>query len=297
MDTRDLSLFVRAAQLGSITAAGRDIGLTPAAASARLQALERRLGARLLHRTTRRSTLTEDGRIFLGHAQAVIEAVEIAAAALGGVDTPPRGTIRLAAPASFGRMHIVPALPALLERFPLLRVDVRLSDRVVDMIEGGMDLAIRNAAPGDTALIGRKLAPDRRHLVASAAYVAARGNPAEPDDLAAHDCLVVGDADVWTLASPTGPQQVKVAGRVRIDDGAAVRDMAVAGLGIALMSTWAAGPELARGDLITVLPERSVISDHAIWALYPSSRLVSPKVRAVIDFLVERFSPVPYWDA
>lgn len=296
MDTEDLSFFARVVRRGSISAAGRDIGLSAATASARLIALERRLGVRLLHRNTRGATITEDGAAFLPYVEAILEATEIAMVALGGGKAEPRGTIRIAAPSSFGRMHLVPQLPALLARYPGLELDLRLSDTVVDLVEGAFDLAIRNAAPADSSLIGRKLAPDRRQLVAAPSYLARRGVPTDPSQLLAHECLVLGALNVWTLATPRGAQSIKVGGRVRIDDGAAVRDAAVAGLGITLMSTWAAGEAVRRGELVVVLPAFPVVTHHAIWALYPSSRLLSPKVRVVIDHLAECFGPSPYWD-
>lgn len=296
MDTDDLALFLRAWALGSVSAAGRDVRMSPAAASARLQTLERKLGTRLLHRTTRRLTLTEDGAAFLPHAQALVEGAEAAEAALSDARATPRGALRIAAPASFGRMHVAPALPDFLGLHPDVTLDLRLSDNMVDLVAGGFDAAIRNVEPTESSLIGRKLAPDRRGLVASPDYLRRRGVPQSPEDLAEHDCLIVGAQDVWTFRGPDGEATIKARGRLRIDDGGAVRDAAVAGLGIALMSTWAAGEEMRRGVLVPVLSDRPSASDHGIWAFYPSARLLSPKVRAFVDFFAARFGPTPYWD-
>ena len=297
MDIDDLSLVVRIARLGSISAAARDLGITPAAASARLAALERSLGARLLHRTTRMATLTEDGRAFLPHAEQVIDAAAAAQAALGGGQISPRGTLRIAAPASFARMHIVPGLPEFMSRYPDLRPDMRISDSVVDLVEGAFDVAVRYADLQDSSFVARRIAPDRRVLVASPDYLDRCGHPATPDDLDAHACLVVGTLDLWTFTDPNGETITKrVTPTLRINDGGAVRDAACAGLGIALMATWCADDELRAKTLVPVLSAYPLVSTQTLWVLYPSSRELAPKVRVFIDWLVERFGPEPYWD-
>lgn len=297
MDIDDLTLFVRIARLAGISAAARDLGMTPAGASARLASFERSLGARLLHRTTRRATLTEDGRAFLPHAEHLLDAAAAARAALGRGQAAPRGTLRVAAPASFARMHIVPGLPEFVKRYPDLRLDMRISDSVVDLVEGAFDVAVRYADLGDTSFVARRLAPDRRVLVASRDYLDLHGRPDAPDDLDAHRCLVVGTLDLWTFEGPNGEAIAKrVTPALRINDGGAVRDAACAGLGIALMATWCAADELRHGALVPVLPDHPLVSTQTLWALYPSSRELAPKVRVFIDWLVERFGPEPYWD-
>lgn len=297
MDVDDLSLFVRIARLRSISAAARDLSLTPAGASARLAALERKLGARLLHRTTRRTTLTEDGLAFLPHAEHVVVAAEAARAALGREQAAPRGTLRVAAPASFARMHIVPALSDFRRRYAELALDLRLSDSIVDLVEGAFDVAVRYTDPADSSFVTRRLAPDRRVLVASPDYLERHGWPAKPDDLVEHACLVVGTLDLWTFESRGGERiEHRVIPTIRINDGGAVRDTATAGLGIALMATWCAADELRSGALVPILPDYPLVSTQSLWALYPSSRELAPKVRVFIDWLVERFGPQPYWD-
>ena len=297
MDIDDLTLFVRIARLGSISAAARDLGLTPASASARLAAFERRLGARLLHRTTRQATLTVDGRAFLPHAEHVLDAAAAARAALGREQAAPRGTLRVAAPASFARMHIVPGLPDFCAGYPDLVLDLRISDSVVDLVEGAFDVAVRYAELGDSSFVARCLAPDRRVLVASPDYLRERGRANTPDELAGHACLVVGTLDLWTFLGADGkPIVQRVSPALRINDGEAVRDAARAGLGIALMATWCAAEELRSGALVPVLPEFPLVSTQTLWALYPSSRELAPKVRAFIDWIVDRIGPEPYWD-
>jgi DNA-binding transcriptional LysR family regulator len=186
VDFDDLTLFLRITRLESISAAARDLGVTPAGASARLASLERELGARLIHRTTRQATPTEDGLALMPHAEHVLEAVEAARAALGREGATPRGTLRVAAPSSFGRMHIVPGLPEFCARYPGIVLDLRISDSLVDLVEGAFDVAVRYAELGDTSFVARRLAPDRRVLVASPDYLARRRRPETPDDLAEH---------------------------------------------------------------------------------------------------------------
>lgn len=297
MDTDDLNLFVRIARLGSISAAARDLSITPAGASARLASMERALGARLLHRTTRQATLTEDGLAFLPHAEHVLDAAAAARAALGREQVTPRGTLRVAAPASFARMHIVPGLPEFCRHYPDLRLDLRISDGLVDLVEGAFDVAVRYAELGDSTFVARRLAPDRRVLVAAPEYLERRGRLDTPDDLADHACLVVGTLDLWTFRRADGkPITLRVAPTLRINDGEAVRDAACAGLGIAWMATWCAADELRSGALVPVLPEYPMVSTQTLWALYPSSRELAPKVRVFIDWLVARYGPEPYWD-
>ncbi|SCW60219.1 transcriptional regulator, LysR family [Rhizobium mongolense subsp. loessense] len=297
MDVDDLNLFVRIAQLRSISAAARDLGLTPAGASVRLAALERKLSARLLHRTTRQATLTEDGIAFLPHAEHVVHAAESARAALGREQAAPRGTLRVAAPASFARMHIVPGLSDFCTKYPELALDLRISDSIVDLVEGAFDVAVRYTEPSDSSFVARRLAPDNRVLVASPGYIEQHGRPNTPDNLAEHACLVVGTLDLWTFRGKNAEViERRVTPNLRINDGSAVRDAASAGLGIALMATWCASEELRSGALVPALPGYPLISTQTLWALYPSSRELAPKVRVFIDWLVDRFGNQPYWD-
>lgn len=297
MDVDDLNLFVRIARLRSISAAARDLGLTPAGASARLAALERALSARLLHRTTRQTTLTEDGLAFLPHAENVVHAAESARAALGREQAVPRGTLRVAAPASFARMHIVPGLPDFCRQYTELSLDLRISDSIVDLVEGAFDVAVRYTELRDTSFVARRLAPDNRVLVASPQYIEQRGRPHTPEDLAEHSCLVVGTLELWTFRGKDAEViERRVTPSIRINDGRAVCDAACAGLGIALMATWCASDEIRSGALVPVLPDYPLVSTQTLWALYPSSRELAPKVRVFIDWLVGRFGREPYWD-
>lgn len=297
MDLNDLTLFTRIARLDSISAAARDLGITPATASARLAAFEKQLGSRLVHRTTRSTTLTEDGRAFLPHAEHLLEAAAVARSALGRQHATPRGVLRIAAPSSFTRLHIVPGLPEFTARYPEITLDMRISDSVVDLLEGGFDVAVRYADLADSSFVARRISPDKRVLVASPAYLERCGEPRSPDVLDAHACLVVGTLDLWTFKDPDGQVIARrVAPSIRINDGAAVRDAALDGLGIALMATWCVAEELRSGKLIPILRDFPLVSTQTLWAIYPSARELAPKVRVFVDWLVERFGPDPYWD-
>ncbi|WP_017231387.1 LysR family transcriptional regulator [Pandoraea sp. B-6] len=296
LDLDTVALFVRVAALGNVSAAGREQGLSPATASTRLTQLEGVLGARLLHRTTRRVALTQEGEAFLRDAQTLLAAEAQAMASVGQGHAAPQGRLRVSCSSSFGRQHVSPALSAFLARYPGISLDFRLTDRVVDLIEAGMDLAIRVGALRDSTLVARKLAPNRRTLCASPAYLAARGAPKHPGELAAHDCLILGEQRDWRFVTPGGPLSVRVSGRLASDNGEVLRDAVLAGLGIALKSTWDVGAHLRSGALVPVLPAYPLAEEVAIWAVYPSRAFVPPKTHALIEFLQARFGPAPYWD-
>ncbi|WP_026970412.1 LysR family transcriptional regulator [Aliagarivorans marinus] len=296
MNIDHLKLFVRLASTANISQAGQELGLSPAVASAHVSKLEESLGVRLVHRTTRKVSLTEEGQAFLPHAEEVLTRVEAARASVGAGNTLPSGILRVTAPASFGRMHLIPALSDFQAQYPELKLDLRLSDTIVDLVEGGFDIAIRDAVLKDSTLVARKLASDRRLTVASPAYLAKHGQPQHPDELTQHRCITLSGLDLWHYDSPTGPLAVKVSGLLRTDNGEAVRDASVNGLGVTISSTWCCYQQLQRGELVPVLEDYPLLSDTAIWAVYPSSRLLAPKVRAFIDFFAERFAEPCYWE-
>ena len=291
-----IKLFVRIAARSNISVAGKELGLSAAVSSAHMAKLESDLGVRLIHRTTRRVSLTEDGEAFLPHAVELLESVESARASVGSGEQQPQGRLRVAASASFGRMHLVPALTDFLRRFPKISVDIHLSDNVVDMVEGGFDIAIRDSALNNSTLVARKLAPVKRILCASPEYLERYGEPMSPSDLVKHKCVSLMGLDTWQLQTPSGPLSVKPDCSVRTDNGEAARDAATYGLGITLCSTWCCYRQIKRGELLEVMRAFPPIEKTAIWAVYPSSRLLAPKVRVFIDYLAECFAN-PYWDA
>ncbi|MBY5991802.1 LysR family transcriptional regulator [Ferrimonas balearica] len=296
MNIEHLKLFVRLASTHNISSAGQELGLSPAVASAHISKLEAGLGVRLVHRTTRKVSLTEEGEAFLPHAEAVLASVESARASVGVGQASPQGTLRITAPASFGRMHLVPAIAGFLARYPDLKVDCRFSDTVVDLVEGGFDIAIRDAQLKDSSLVARKLASDRRVVVAAPAYLEAHGTPTTPEALSDHACLNLIGLESWVFDTPQGELSIKTQGPFRSDNGDAVRDACIDGLGIAIASTWSVYQALEQGQLVTILDDCPLVSDTAIWAVYPSSRLLAPRVRAFIDHFAEYYGTPPYWD-
>lgn len=296
MNLEHLKLFVRLAVTHNISAAGEELGLSPAVASSHINKLESELKVRLVHRTTRKVALTEEGHAFLPHAEEVLAQAEAARASVGAGNHIPEGRLRIAAPASFARMHIVPGLKGFMQQYPLLNLDLRLSDTIVDLVEGGFDIAIRNAHLRDSTLVARKLASDKRIVCASPAYLEQFGHPTHPQQLNQHKCLHLSGLENWLFDSPNGQINIKGQGYFRIDNGEALRDAAVNGLGITISSTWSIYQHLARGELVQILHDYPLISDTAIWAVYPSSRLLAPKVRAFIDYFADYYGQTAYWD-
>ncbi|MEM9305448.1 MAG: LysR family transcriptional regulator [Pseudomonadota bacterium] len=291
MDLHSLRLFLRVAELGAVASAGRDLELSPASASARLARLEETVGFRLFHRTTRAVSLTADGAAFLPFAQQAVELLDAGVGALSGQGAEPKGRLRMTMPGSFGRRHVVPALTAFLARYPEVELDLRLSDEVLDVVEGAYDLIIRNAPLADSSMVARRLAADERLLVAAPGYLDEHGRPETPAELAEHRCVVLGDGDRWKFEDGT---TMTVPRTIVANDGEASRMLIEQGLGIGIQSHWNAGDELQEGRLVQVLPDAPLLTESAIWALYPSGRLVAPKVRAMMDFLVAHFTQ-PTW--
>lgn len=296
MNIEHLKLFIRLAATNNISLAGRELGVSPAVASAHISKLEEGLGVRLVHRTTRKVSLTEEGVAFLPHAEEVLSSIEAARASVGSGNALPKGTLRVTAPSSFGRMHMMPALKGFLSQYPELSIDLRLTDAIVDLVEGGFDIAIRNADLKNSSLIARKLAPDNRIVCASPDYIEKFGEPKSPHELRDHQCITLVGLESWVFDTPEGHLNIKTKGSFRTDHGEAVRDGCVDGLGIAMNATWNVYQHLERGELLQILKNYPLVSGAAIWAVYPSSRLLAPKVRAFIDYFGECYGSPPYWD-
>lgn len=296
MNPDHLKLFIRIASTLNISQAGEELGLSPAVASAHINKLEQGLGVRLLHRTTRQVTLSEEGRVFLPYAEDVLAGIEAAKAAVGIGQASPIGTVRVTASAAFGRQHLIPAIKAFLEQHPKVQVDLCLSDNIVDMVEGGFDVALRSAALEDSSFFARKLAVDRRIVCASPEYIAEHGAPATPQDLVHHQCISFRNLDNWAFHTSTGKLHIKTHGRLRTDNGEAMRDACRAGMGLTINSTWNVYEYLLSGELVEILPDFPLARETAIWAVYPSSRLLAPRVKLFIDFLANWFGEIPYWE-
>ncbi len=294
-----LAVFARVVEAGGFSAAARQLGLSKSAVSKQVSRLEDRLGARLLNRTTRRLSTTEVGAAFYQRCQRIVAEVEEAELAVSRLHGEPRGTLRVNAPMSFGILHVAPALPGFMALHPELRVDMVLNDRQVDLIEEGFDVAVRIARLTDSSLIARKLAPLRQAVCATPEYWRRHAMPARPEDLAGHNCLLytyLPNPGEWRFRGPEGPFTVSISGNLRVNNGDALKEAALGGLGVFLGPTFIVGEELRDGRLEAGLEEFAE-NEGAIYAVFPHSRHLSAKVRAFVDFLAERFAPSPYWDA
>lgn len=294
----EMTVFAKTVAEGSLSAAGRELGISTAAVSRKLSALEARLGVRLLNRTTRRIALTDEGARYHEACVRILADIEDAEMAATEGRIEPQGVLKIALPASFGHRHVAPLVPQFAERFPKVRLALSLSDRKVSLIEEGFDLAVRIEELEDSSLAARKLAPNRRVVCASPAYLRRYGAPQTPRDLAAHNCLTTTEFDMlWDYKDASGrPGEVRVAGRYSCDNWEVLRDWAIAGLGIALKSTWDVYRDLADGLLVPLLPGYTFGADVGIYAVYPHRRFLPAKTRVFIDFLVDAFGPDPYWD-
>src|SRR5688500_6971137 len=294
---QEIAVFARIVGTGSLSAAARDLGLSPALVSRRLSGLETRLGVRLINRTTRSLHLTDEGAAYYETCTRVLAEMEEADAAVSAGRAEPRGILRVALPASFGNQHVAPLVPKFAERYPDVQLALSLSDRTVNVVEEGFDLAVRIADLADSSLAARKLAPNRRVVCASPAYLARHGTPRTPEELARHNCVATDFTMNWDYRDPDGkPGSVRVSGRYACDNWEVLREWALAGLGIALKSTWDVRRHLEDGSLVSLLPGYTFATDVAIYAVYPHRRHLPAKTRAFIEFLAESFGPEPYWD-
>lgn len=283
--------FVRVAESGSFSAVAREVGATQPAISRQIGSLEQHLDTRLIQRTTRSLTLTEDGRDLLAYARRVLDCVEEAETAVGRRQGAPSGLVRIAAPSTFGRLYVAPRMRRLLDRYPDLSIELHMSDSIVDMVAGGIDLAIRGGTVAEASLVARRVGASARHVVASAEYLERNGAPVHPSDLTRHSCIVFMQSatpNEWRFQGPNGAITVEVGGRFRTDSSEAMREAVVGGVGLALAPAWVFGEDLSAGRVRAVLQpfQAEQIPIHAV---YPSRRNLAPRTRAVIDFLIDEF--------
>lgn len=294
-----MAAFAKVVEFNSFSGAARDLGLSKSAVSKLVACLEDEMGARLLNRTTRRLSLTEAGLAFYEGAQRALAEADAAEVAVTQLSTAPRGVLRVNAPMSFGVRHVAPALSAFMAAYPELAVELDLNDRVVDLIDEGYDMAVRIVRMRDSSLIVRRLAPSRSILCATPAYLARRGTPISPEDLADHDCLIYSyqvTGERWHFQGPGGERQVRISGRLRANNGDALMQAALDGLGIAMLPSFICGEDVRAGRLVHLMPEWNQRGGIDVCAVFPASRNLSPKVRVFIDFLASRFGERPYWD-
>lgn len=289
----DLAFFNLLARHPSLAAASQELGVTPPAVSRRLAALEARLGVRLLNRTTRRLSLTPEGERYLEEGDGILRDIERLERSLAASRETPRGLLRINASFGFGRRHLSPAVSAFVGRHPEVEVVLQLTDRPLDLTAHAMDIGIRFGPPPDARILARRIASNRRLLCAAPAYLAARGEPAGPGELAAHRCIVIRENDQaynrWQLADGRQQLTVKVRGPLATNHGEIAVDWALAGHGIILRSEWDIAPYLRSGELRRILPDWAG-SAADIHAVYPQRHHLSAKVRAFLDFLAERFA-------
>ncbi len=283
-----LRVFVRVVELGSITAGGRDLRMSTAVASNRIKDLETRYGVRLLNRTTRKLVPTEVGRAFYDNARRVIETLDEAEAVVSGFSGMPHGALRVTAPLGLGRRLIAPLVPRFCDEYPGVELRLRLSDRNVDIIADGIDLAFFLGEPQDSALKWRRIAECRRVLVATRGYLEKHGTPERPEDLTAHNCLLLryprSPEYYWVLQTPEGPQKLLVNGRFDADDGDVLSSWALEGRGIVNRPRYEVAEDLARGRLVEVLAKNPPVPAQ-FGVLTPHRRLQDPKVRLFADFI------------
>jgi DNA-binding transcriptional LysR family regulator len=295
----NMEAFARVAETGSFSEAARRLGTSKSLISRQVAALETELGVRLLHRTTRSLTLTEEGRGYHAEVVRILAEIQDANLSVSRMQAAPRGRLKVNAPMSFSFLHLAPMIPDFLRRYPEVDLDMTLNDRYVDLIEEGFDLAVRIGRLSDSSLVARKLAPMRPVICASPGYLRERGIPKNPDDLRKHLCLCNSTnalVDEWRLVDRNGrPVMAQIKGRLRANNGDTLRIAALQGLGLVNLPTFFVGGDLQAGTLVSVLSDY-MPQDAGIYAVYPHSRHLLPKVRAFVDFLAERIGPRPYWD-
>jgi DNA-binding transcriptional LysR family regulator len=292
MDLLDLRIFARVAAMQNLSAVGIELGLTPGTISKRIQALESELKVRLFDRTTRSIRITEEGTTFLAHVERILLDLENARASIGDNLARPKGKLKISAFASFGRVFVAPAICNFMRAYPDIAVQIDLTDRVVNLQVEGYDAEIRTGVLPDSELIARRLAADRQVVVASPDYLNANGRPRTPDDLAGHNCFVLGANRQWIFARGGDRLSVPVSGRLRSNNSALLRHAALDGQGLLQTSELHVRQDLTAGRLVRVLSDYEVVADSAVWAVYPRSKHVLPRLAALLDFLAKWFQDV-----
>lgn len=293
----DLEIFARVVAAGSMSAAARDMSLSPAVVSKRLRRLEDRLGTRLLQRTTRQIALTEAGKGFYERVVAILASVEEAESFVTRRSAMASGVLKIAAPTSFGRKHIAPHLSSFMEANPELTLQLELSDDFVDLVGDGFDVALRIAELNDSSLVARKLAPIHRVLCAAPSYIEKHGLPEDLESLNKHTLLTTQAQDSWKMESSSGETvSIKPSSAIITNSSEMIREAVLSGIGIGLRSTWDVGPELSSGELKIILPHYRAARGVGLFSVYPTRRFLPAKVRVFIDYMASLYGPSPYWD-
>ena len=298
MDTLTaMKVYCSVVENDSLAGAARTLNVSPSVVSKQLSALEDKLGVRLLNRTPRRVSVTEVGIAYYDRCKRIIADVDEAEIAISRTHSKPRGLLRITAPSTFAHRHVTPHLPKFIDRYPEVEVRVQVNDRIVDLVDDGIDLAIRIAQLKDSSLIARRLAPNHRSIVATPEYLKTWGIPKNPEDLLQHALIT------WPLGNPINDwhflvegkeQMIRTKGTISMNNGDSILSTVLSGGGLAMLNAFMTGEYVLDGRLLPVL-EDYVREDVPIFVVYPSSRHLSPKVRAFVDFLVEIYGPRSYW--
>lgn len=287
----DIALFLRVVELGSFAAVAEQTSLTPSGVSKTISRLEDRLGVRLLQRTTRKLTLTPEGETLMARGRPILLAMEAMEAEVTAARGKPRGLIRVNTGNAFAKHRLVPALPTFRERYPEVQIQLSIEDRRVDVIGQQLDVVIRTGPLSDSALVARKIGEARRLICASADYVRRFGAPRTPEDLADHRCLILSGHErltEWPFQTDGRVSSVRVTGDLACDNANVLYDMVRAGLGITRLSSFLMAEELASGEVVSLMEDRHVSEPVSVTALTPPGRQTLPRVRALIDFLIEQ---------
>jgi DNA-binding transcriptional LysR family regulator len=295
-----MAAFVRAIELGGFSAAAREFDLTPSALSKLVGRLEERLGVRLLHRTTRKLSLTPEGETYFARCQRILAEIAEAEDEVGSARGP-SGLLRMGVGTAFGMHQLVPALPRFLARYPGIRLELSVSDRRFDLLDEGADLAIRIGTMVDSSLIARRICDLERTICASPAYLQRHGTPQVPADLLRHNCLYVASMPElrrWPFrgegAEEGGHTDIEVGGSYGSDNAETLLQLAIDGVGIIRLTDVIVGDAIARGALVPILTDRHFVEPVPLYAVYPSVRQRSPKVTAMLDFLIDNFAGAPW---
>ncbi|MGO8954835.1 MAG: LysR family transcriptional regulator [Rhodomicrobium sp.] len=291
----DLEIFARVVTAGSMSAAGRELDLSPAVVSKRISHLEGRLGTRLFHRTTRQLQLTETGRGFYERVVRILATVQEAEAFVSSGHERAGGALKITVPTAFGRLHIAPYLGSFLKQYPDLSIEIIATDHILDIVREGIDVAIRIAELDDSSLVAEKLAPCRRIFCASPAYLKEHGTPKTLVDLSSHKVLVENNA-AWRLQGPDGIVSLKLASEIKTNSSEIVHQALVAGCGVGFRPTYQIRDEVLSRKLVPVLPQYRETPGVAIYAVYPDKHYIPARLRVFVEFLRAAYGPSPYWD-
>jgi DNA-binding transcriptional LysR family regulator len=293
----EMFAFVRVVETGSFSAAARHLSLTPSALSKLVTRLEDRLGTRLLQRTTRRLQLTPEGEAFFNRVRPLLTALDEAETEVSAAGAAPRGLLRMHCGSAFGMHQLAPAMPRFLHRYPDIELDIAISDQPPTQVEESIDLAIRIGALDESSLVARRICNLERVICAAPSYLERCGTPRTPDDLQGHNCLWITSLPAlrrWPFDTDEGIRVVHISGNVVANNAETVLQLTVAGVGISRLPDVMVGESIRRGHLVPVLTDWHHVEPVPLFATYPSGRHLAPKVRAMIDFLVEEFGPAPW---